>query len=105
MPFVPQINLHNAKYQALVKQCDNLKAAIEPDLSNISFKLCANGLIPPYVRDKGEASLVVSAVEHQLKIDEMTWVKLLKVLKEVNLGVIAEQLVRQLEENIRQAGC
>ena len=87
---------HRAKRKALRKYCNELRLAINADLDNLSFKLCAESLIPQEVRDRKAADDIVSSVESRLGFDESAWEKLIKVLYSCDAGNLAGKLVKQL---------
>ena len=91
---------HTAKRRALQSKCAVLRFAVQGDLANIKFELCAARLIAVDVRNEGDASQVVAAIERQVAVDEAAWDKLLEVLNRCNARAVVEQLNHQLAEEM-----
>ena len=88
---------HRAKCTALRKYSNELRRAISADYKNLSFMLCAKGLISLEVRDSKAADEIVSSVEYRLSFDESAWDKLIEVLYgREGSAVLVDQLKKQL---------
>ena len=93
-------NLH-VQSRALRKYRDELRQAIGSSRVSISFKLYREGLIPQEVREVKAAERIVSAIENRLAFDQLLWDKLIKVLRECEFHVLADNLQAQLHEELR----
>ena len=86
-----------AQRKALRKHSNSLRLAIETDVTNIAFKLCAAGLIPSETRKNEDAAEIVSSIENQLQYDGSVWDMFLNMLKNCSQ---TEVLAHQLEEEV-----
>lgn len=94
------MSLRREKCRALTQNCNNLRRAIEGDMENLRFELCATGLISIDVRDKKQAGDIVSQVEHRLAVDETVWDKLIEVLRRSD-NESNQNLSEKLSEQLR----
>ena len=96
---------HRAKCSALRKYSNELRQAINANFDNLSFKLCAEKLIPQEVRDSKAADKIVASVEYRLSYDESAWDKLIDVLNGFEgSAVLADNLIKQFTAEMSGQG-
>ena len=82
------------------KSCD-VRRALSTDINNLSFGLCAEGLIAQEVRDSKEPGSIVAALENRLAFDESAWERLIKVFLDFDgIAVVAKTMEGQLADEL-----
>ena len=97
-----EMDLHRAKRNAFRRHCNDFRRAIHANLIDLSYELCAAGLIPAEVRDRRAAEEIVCAVENRLGFDESSWDALIEVVRRSDGGAeLAHRLTNQLRHGQR----
>ena len=99
----PISGLHASKCRVLNKLSNELRHAINSDLVDLKFRLCANGLISLDAREAGNADRMVWEVQSRLQADEGVWERVIEVLRDSgNMGAMCRLLEQQLSVEVEE---